>query len=65
MHDISERDLLIAVHDLEGAGGRESSDQRGVGGGAAGARGGRARRDGRLDVHRHLRRHAEAHAYLV
>ena len=65
MHDIPQRDLFIAVHDLEGPGGGQASDERGVGGRAARARGSVAARHGGLDVNRDLRRHTEAHAHLV
>lgn len=39
MHDVSQRDLLVAVHDLEGPGGSQPSDQGRVGGRPARARG--------------------------
>lgn len=65
MYDISEGDLLIPVHDLEGPRGSQTGDERGDGALSASPGGAVGAGDGSLDVDRHLRRHAESDAHLV
>lgn len=54
MYDVSQGDLFIPVHDLEGPGGRQPSDKGGVGSWSPGPRRSIAARYGGLDVDRDL-----------